>query len=131
MEPKQEPLRVPQLRVLRALFPQELPCPKCDWPLVSRAQLGVMAGYTAISGSITRALNGIRAGSSSGDPQTGLIEQQMVEIIVVDIDGVSENNYRITTKGIEAYQKFISSGGRIPKVKDAFTCTNDRYIKSE
>lgn len=80
---------------------------------------------------MTRALNGIRAGSSSGPPCKGLLELGLVEEVVLDIDGVQETNYRATTAGVREYANFIASGGRLPAVKDASLHTNDRYKKEE
>ncbi len=132
-QPKvEEPeLRIPQARVLRALMPIEPNSSISEWPLLTRSQLAVKAGYTAISGSITRALNGIYSGSSSGDPHIGLLGLSYVEVITLDIEGVSEANYRITTKGIQAFQKYINDGGKLPEVRDASLCTNIRYLSEE
>jgi len=124
-------LRAPQARVLAPLQPEHPDDPVFDWPLITRAQLGVRAGYTAISGTVTRALNGIRAGSSSGDPHPGLLARGMVEEVVLYIEGTREVNYRVTRKGVEAYQAYITKqGGKLPELKDAATCTNDRYRKN-
>ena len=127
-------LRVPQARVLAALMP-EYPVdekdPPSEWPVVTRAQLGVKAGYTATSGTVTRALNGIREGSSSGDAHIGLLARGLMEEIILDIDGVTEVNYRITATGISAYKAHITTHGKLPEVKDATTCTNDRYLSTQ
>jgi hypothetical protein len=128
-------LRVPQARVLKALMPDkdvaDRPEYKCDWPTYTRATLSVMAGYTGTSGSITRALNGIRAGNrTSGAPHPGLLERGLIEELVFDIDGVLEDNYRITFAGIAAYRAHLAAnGGKLPPVKDAAFCTNDRYLQ--
>lgn len=124
-----KPLRIPQARVLNALMPTYPEYPPSEWPLITRAQLAVRAGYTAISGSVTRALNGIRiTNTTSGDPHPGLLDKGMVEQIVVDVEGVTEVNYRITREGIAAFQRFIASGRKIPPVRDAALCINDRYL---
>lgn len=120
-------LRTPQARILAALMPDDPTDQLCDWPLVTRAQLGVRAGYTAISGTVTRALNGIRAGSSSGDPHPGLIARGMVEEEILTIEGVSEVNYRATDTGVRAYRAHAEVHGELPVVRDAGVCTNDRY----
>lgn len=120
-----EGLRVPQARVLRALMPSDLTDHYTDWPVLTRAALGVRAGYTAISGTITRALNGIHKDSSSGDPHLGLIARGLVKVTMIDVDGVVETNYRITADGIREY--LAHGKRRLPKVKDAALCTNDRY----
>lgn len=128
---KDQPLRTPQARVLAALIPAYLDDPVSEWPLVTRAQLGVRAGYTAISGTVTRALNGIRAGSSSGDPHPGLLALGLVEEVILNIDGHSEVNYRATRDGIEACQAYLAAKGQqLPKHRDREACINDRYKKN-
>ena len=98
--------------------------------MVNRAQLGVRAGYTAISGSITRALNGIRKGSSSGDPHPGLLARGMIEEEVLNVEGIEEINYRATDKGVRAYTEYTKTHKKLPVVKDAKLCINDRYRKN-
>ncbi len=124
-------LRVPQARVLRALLPLYPADPPDEWPLLTRAQLGLTAGFTVLSGSCTRALNGIRAGSSSGPPQVGLLALGMVEVIVLDVEGLQEDNYRITLSGIAALSVYVMAGGTLPPLKDPSVCTNQRYQKEE
>jgi hypothetical protein len=121
-------IRTPQARVLRALYPTYPEDPSWDWPLVTRTKLCVRAGYTVISGTVTRALNGIRqTNRTSGDPHPGVIELGWVEVVMIDIEGVMETNYRITQAGIAAYDAFIAGGGSLPPVKDADICTNHRH----
>lgn len=122
-------MRVPQARVMAALMPTYPEDPPFEWPLLTRAALSLRAGYTAISGTVTRALNGIRPSSSCGNPQTGLLELGYIETVQLDIDGVVETNYRATSSGIVAYQAYVASGKGIPTVRDAGRCTNCRYIK--
>ena len=118
-------LRVPQARVLHALMPADQRAPPFDWPLLCKAILGVRAGYTAISGSITRALNGIRPGSSSGNTQLGLMALGFVEAEEVDVDGVVEACYRITEAGVSAFEAFFArNGGKLPPLKDAAVHVN-------
>lgn len=132
VKPPETGLRTPQARVLRALMPDFPEDPPTEWPLLTRAALGVKAGYTAISGTITRALNGIREGSSSGDSHPGLLARGLVEVEEIDIEGVSESNYRATAAGVKEYQEFIlTNGDKLPPVKDITTCTNDRYKKEQ
>ena len=121
-------LRLPQARVLRALLPANVSDPQCEWPLLTRATLGVRAGYSAISGSVTRALNGIHPGSSSGDPHPGILTLGLCEVVTVYIEeGISEESYRITEGGVKALRQFVMDGGRLPPVKDASVHTNNRY----
>lgn len=126
------PIRTPQARVLAALVPDDVSVPVFDWPLVTRAQLGVRAGYTAISGTVTRALNGIRPGSSSGDPHLGLMDLGCIEEVVLDIEGTKEVNYRITKRGIAALLTYMKEyGATLPVVRDASVCTNERYKREQ
>lgn len=125
-------LRVPQARVLRALVPEYPTDPKSEWPLLSRAALGVRSGYTAISGTITRALNGIHPGSSSGDPHLGLIARGLVEEVKIDVEGITEVNYRATETGIRVFLAYVKDNGdKLPPLKDASVCTNDRYKETK
>src|SRR5579863_7294957 len=122
-------LRVPQARVLQLLIPENVDSYWTEWPVVCRSELGVRAGYTGRSGSITRVMNGIREGSSSGDPHKGLLALGYVEEDVLDIEGTKEVNYRATLAGVRAYEAYLAAcGGELPEVKDAATCTNDRYL---
>lgn len=122
-------LRVPQARVLAALVPPYPEDPPRLWPLWGRPALARRAGYTPVSGSITRALNGIRAGSSSGDPQTGLLALGYVETVEVDVCGVTESNYRITAAGVAALHAYLAEHGELPPLRDQGASTNKRYRK--
>ncbi len=103
-----------------------------EWPILNRAALGVRAGYTAISGSITRALNGIYEGSSSGDAHPGLLDKKLVKEMVIDLDGMTEVNYQITEEGIKEFEAYIAKNGdNLPPVKDASICTNERYRENK
>lgn len=124
-EPPKIELRVPQARLLAALVPRNPASYWTEWPLLNRAALAVRAGYTAISGSVTRALNGVRAGSSSGPPQQGLLTLGLVEEIELDIDGVRELNYRATLRGVEVYLAYITKrGGALPEHRDKAISVN-------
>ena len=46
---------------------------------------------------MNRILHGIKSGNSK---HSGLIEMGLIEVLVLDIDGVVEYNYRVTAKGI-------------------------------
>ena len=121
-------LRTPQARCLAALQPDDVSDPISEWPLVTRAQLSIRAGYTAISGTVTRALNGIHEGSSSGDAHPGLLRLGLVEEVILDVVGVSEVNYRATASGVRVYRKYVvTNGDTLPQLRDAAICTNDRY----
>lgn len=123
-KPKIE-LRVPQARLLAALIPADPTSYWTEWPFLNRAALAVQAGYTAISGSVTRALNGVREGSSSGPPQLGLLALELVEEVELDLDGVKELNYRATPLGIRVYKEYITKrGGQLPKHRDKAVSVN-------
>lgn len=125
-------LRVPQARLLAALLPPYPDDPPEEWPLITRAVLAVRAGYTAISGSVTRALNGIREGSSSGDAHPGLRALGHVEVVEIDVDGLIEDNYRITPTGIAAIQAWLAANpDGLPDVRDADSATNHRYREAD
>lgn len=126
-------LRVPQARVLRALMPKYPDDDPIEWPVFIRASLAMNAGYTAISGTITRALNGIRdTGNKSGEPYLGLIDLGLVEVLHFDIEGRIEINYRITSKGIKVYQDHVvKKGEELPKLRAANLCTNLRYTNKD
>ena len=117
-------LRTPQARVLAALVPDDPACSVIDWPVVNREYLSGRAGYTAVSGTVTRALNGIKAGSSSGDPHPGLLARGMVEVLVIDIEGRKETNYRATALGVRAYQEHVAAHGAVPPPRPPSSCTN-------
>ena len=78
-------LKLPQARVLAVLLPPHPEDPEDEWPLITRATLGVRSGYTAVSGSVTRALHGIRQGSSSGPASLGLLDLGLVVAIELDV----------------------------------------------
>lgn len=120
-------LRLPQARVLRALLPNDHNDPPSEWPLLTKTALGIRAGYSAISGSVTRALNGIKEGSSSGDPHKGLLDMKLCEVVVINVEGLQEDNYRITREGIRALFQFILDGGKLPPVREPSVHTNHRY----
>lgn len=121
-------LLTPQARVLAPLVPADPSDPPSEWPCIPRAALATRAGYTAISGSVTRALNGIRRGSSSGPPHLGLVARGMVEEVVLDIEGVRELCYRATAVGVAAMRTYLAAnGGRLPAHRAKDGCTNHRY----
>lgn len=129
-QPTIEPtIRLPQARILHALAPPPDygECDPMHWPIMTRQALARLSGYSEISGSVTRSLNGVPEGSSSGPAQAGLIELRYVEVVTVDIDGVNEENYRITPSGLAALRAWRSAGRTLPPIKEAASCTNRRY----
>lgn len=110
-------LKTPQARCLDVLK---------DGAALTRAELGRRAGFTPLSGTPTRALNGIREGSSSGAAHPGLLALGYVEALELDDDGVIELCYRITPAGQAALAEWLESN-EIPAVKSAARATNKRY----
>lgn len=126
-------LRVTQVRVLGALMPADVTDHPVDWPLFSRASLCKAAGISVVSGSLTRIMNGIRAGNqTSGAPHPGLVDRGMICCESLEVaDGVTETNYRITALGIRAYQAHIAAHGELPPLRDKATATNKYQGKGE
>lgn len=123
-------LLTPQARVLAALMPETPDQHSIDWPTINRAQLAVRAGYTAVSGTVTRALNGVHSTSSVNRPHLGLIDRGLIEQDTIDIEGRIEVCYRVTTAGVAAYREYlVATGGALPKARDRAKCVNDRYVK--
>ncbi len=123
-------IRVPQARVLNALLPNNPSLPISEWPILTRKLLNVAVGYSPISTGVTRPLYGIPENSTSGHPHPGLLALGLVEVVKVNIQGVIEDNYRITKLGIQALAKFFVEGGKLPTKKDRATNTNKRYMES-
>ena len=122
-------LRIPQARVLRALLPDNESTHWIDWPTLTRCALASKAGFIPTTGTINRVLNGIPTGSSSGEPHLGLIERGLIKVVVMEInDGVFENSYRITAKGIKEIKHYLALN-KIPKRRDKALCVNDRYAE--
>ena len=65
-------LRLQQARVLAVLVPTNPTDPPFEWPLLTRANLCLRAGFKLTSGSITRVLNGIRPGNRTSGEDVGL-----------------------------------------------------------
>ncbi len=124
------PLRLPQARVMSVLMPPDGTAP-VDWPLCDRTALAAYTGFTAISGSVNRALKGIRPGSSSGDAHLGLLALGYVVEVVIDTEGVTEVCYKATPAGVAAFKAYIAINGPLPKRRDPSTCTNKNQGKGE
>mgnify|MGYP001599048328 CR=1 FL=1 len=118
-EPPPTKLLTPEARVLLALMPADPASPQCEWPALTRAALGRAVGYSGASGTVTRAINGGR-NMPTGPRLPGLLARGLVEVMVLDIDGVTESSYRITATGAAA----CLAHGRLPKVRDADKSTN-------
>ena len=112
-------LTIPQLRVLRLLGRKN---GNGVAPHLSRANISVRLGLSPISGTVTRALHGIKKtskGAKYSRPYPGLIGAKLVEEI--DQDGLTE--YCITPAGTAAKQQ----AKRLPKTRDRELCINKRY----
>lgn len=130
--------RLPQVRVLLALLPRNPEYPVSEWPILTHAALNRRCGYSPISTGVTRPMRGIRVGSSSlgknGTAYPGLIELGYVEVVKLNIDGVVEDNYRITREGIAALGRYVMTGGKMPQdigELDSSVHINKRYKKVE
>lgn len=120
-------LRLQHARVLAHLVPDDLTDPPFLWPHVARAHLGLLAGFTSISGTLTRVLNGIRSSNrTSGAPHLGLIGLGYVEEVVLDVMGKKEVSYCATAAGAAAYARWLGDGGRLPPIKPAVKATNTK-----
>lgn len=128
--PPQVKLRKPQARVLALLMPADPTSYWTEWPTVNRAELASRAGYTPLSGTLTRVLNGIKAGSSSNGhkgAEPGLLELKYIEEERLDLCGVIEVNYRATAAGVQAYQEYIRERGEPVTSRSKAGSTNKRY----
>lgn len=110
-------LRLPQARILLALR---------SGACLTRNKLAEAAGFSVISATVWRALNGVREGSSTGDPRPGLLELGYVSKEDLDIDGVAETNYSITESGIEAIDEWLQHN-EVPEVRSRELSVNKRY----
>ncbi len=77
-----------QVAVLALLMPAVNAAP-VDWPLCTRAAMRLALGYSPTN-SLNRILN---------HPKSGLVPLGLVEVVVLDVEGVLETSYRITTEG--------------------------------
>jgi len=107
-------LQLPQARILRALEERH---PR----LLSRDELAKQIGYSPISGTLTRALNGVRQGSSSGPAYPGLLELRMIEK-VRQYGRARGVVYRITERGRGA----MNGVGPLPSLRDQEASKNWR-----
>jgi hypothetical protein len=122
-------LRIPQVRVLSALMPEDTTIDPSDWALFTAVNIAAKLGVSLISDLIRRALRGIERGSTSSVAYLGLLKLGYVETLVFDIDGMEETNYRITPLGAAAYLAHIIEHGPPPKPRNKENCINNRYKK--
>lgn len=126
-QPCSEPpkVRVPQLRVLRALDDGT-----DDPPALVRQVICERAGFSPISGTINSCMNGVPDGSSSVQGRAGrpgLIELGMVAKEMMNVDGAEELAFRITPLGRAALAAQLAELGELPEPRDKTTSTNRRY----
>jgi hypothetical protein len=114
------PLRLPQARVLQALLPVA-----GERPSMSRAELCKEAGFTPTTGTVNRAMYGIREGGGSGTPHKGLLGLGLATMVKRQAD--NETTYRITTEGVRAIEGYLKEHGELPKPRDKALCVNIRY----
>lgn len=92
-------LRPAQANVLRALLPDDPGTHPVEWPVLDRASLRTACGLSP-KNTMNRVING----DSSGRGGAGLVPLGLIEVLKLDVDGVVEDNYRITRAGIAAYR---------------------------
>ena len=111
-------LKIPQARVLLALK---------DGAALTRSALSEKAGYTAVSGTVTRALHGLREGSSSGAAHPGLLALGLIRQVELELDGgVTETCFVITDSGREELEVRDMVEDDMPR-KEKAGCINKRY----
>src|SRR6516225_7113430 len=116
----QTKLRLPQIRILRVL---SVGTPA---PALTRAKLCERIGISAISGTITAALNGR---DSYGASVTGLVPGGLVskEELKVPEDGINDTVYEITDRGRKALAGYAEAHKRLPKLREKDLSINRRY----
>lgn len=114
-------LKIPQVRVLR--------CFTSGRPLLNRAKIAERAGFSELSGTVTRVLNGLREGSSSGAAHPGLLTLGYIERIDLEVEeGVTETCYRITDAGVRALAAWEKENrDEQINVRDKASSINHRY----
>lgn len=114
-------LKIPQVRVLQ--------CFTSGRPLLNRAKIAERAGFSELSGTVTRVLNGLREGSSSGAAHPGLLTLGYIERIDLEVEeGVTETCYRITDAGARALAAWDAErGGKSVTMRDKTSSINHRY----
>jgi hypothetical protein len=116
-------MRTPHAHILQVLFPERPQDHYIEWPLLTRAQLGIRVGYTAISGTITRALKGVHSAKTVNEQHDGLLDLKYVVEVPIETDVGVEVNYRITAAGIAAYRAYLlTHPNGPPPCKDRSTC---------
>lgn len=92
---------------------------------IARTLLADAAGFSRLSGSVTRALHGLREGSSSGAAHPGLITLGLVVVEQLDLDGVKEETVVVTELGKRVAAAL--GDAPLPKPRDKAASVNRRY----
>lgn len=122
-------LKVPQVRVLVALMPDEGDEPPPG--TMPRQLLAKTAGFIPTTGTINRVLHGIQnKNSTSGAAHPGLLELGLMEKVDIDLDGRTVDTYRITRAGIVAVRDWLSHN-ELPPKRDEESSTNLRYADDD
>lgn len=120
-------LRIPQIRVLRELA-GDLGLANVPFtPALTRIKLQQRCEFSEKSGTVTRVMNGVQEGSSSGAARPGLLELELVKTYILDIDGLQERVYQLTDVG-RFVVKYLAQRS-LPKKRGADVSTNLRYLE--
>ena len=113
-------IKIPQARVLSVLM---------SGAALTRAKISQRAGFTELSGTVTRVLNGLKEGSSSGTAHLGIVALGLVERIELEVEvgAALETVYRITAAGRDALAAFVAEHGEMPDMRSRAGSTNKRY----
>jgi len=110
-------LRIPQLRLLQILADGS--------PALTIVKMAEEAGFSTISATTWRALNGVRRGSSTGGPRPGLLELGLVAKEQLEIEaGLVETVYQITKLGRAVLEQ---QGRKLPELRSKESSINKRY----
>ena len=120
-------VNTPQARVLKVLAPKDTTDHWTDWPEMTRYDLSVRIGWNPTTGTLNRALHGIRKGSSCGAAHLGLLDLELVKEVTIELDSRQTTVYRITAAGVKALQRYLTETPRLPKKRDKELCVNARY----
>jgi hypothetical protein len=120
-------LRIPQVRVLTALAPEDWESPTIDWPTLSRVGIAMRSGTSTISDLITRALNGLHPKKHPDKSYLGLLALDYVVSIELDIDGKSEVYYQLTEAGALYLREHTAMYGKLKPPKPREVCLNSKY----
>ena len=96
---------------------------------LNRHDLNKKSGFTKLSGSATRALNGVKKNKYFPAGRPGLIQEKAIEVSRDDVDGKVEINYKVTPVGRTLLKTWLKEhDGKVPKLRGADTSTNKRYL---